>query len=295
VSAVGGAGRGPGGAWLRPADDPDGAGGAAPGATSPSRADAPPPRTRPAVAALPFGRGARAAEILSKKDFREPSGLAFHPKRGTLFVVGDCGHVAEVTRDGEVLRKRRLRHADLEGVTVGPRGLVYAVVEESPPRIIELDPDTLERRREFPIKTKHEGERVIARRANDGLEGLVYVPSEKAFFALNQDHPPRIVRLDVPLGSPDGGKARIVEVIDIAGSVREWASDLAHDPRTGHFLVTEAGDGTVPGALHELGRDGKRIRSVRLPGRCQEGFALDPRGSAYVAQDTGGVLRVDPR
>jgi uncharacterized protein YjiK len=254
------------------------------------------PPTETARAALPFGSGAKATKILKKSELREPSGLAYHPKRGTLFVVGDRGHVAEVTREGDILNKRRLEHADLEGVTVGPKGLLYAVVEEGPPRILEIDPDTLDVRRDFKVDVKAHGERLVARRANDGLEGLCYVPSERAFFALNQDHPPRIVRLDLPLGSRDAGKkAKIVEIVDIAKGVLEWGSDLAYDARSGHFLVTEAGDGTVEGALHEIDRAGKRVRSVRLPGEFQEGFALDDRGSAFVAYDTGGVVRVDPK
>src|SRR5262245_14903494 len=77
------------------------------------------------LAALPFGRSSSIAEIGPKpKQIAEPSGIVYHPDRGTLFAVGDRGHVVEMTRDGEVLSRRRISHLDLEGVTIGPKGRV---------------------------------------------------------------------------------------------------------------------------------------------------------------------------
>jgi uncharacterized protein YjiK len=267
-----------------------GAGGAAP-----ASAGAPRTRGAGAVAALPFGRGSIQTKILGRKALPEPSGIAFHPARGTLFAVGDRGHIVEMTREGEVLVKARLKKdIDLEAICVGPKGLLYAATEEAPAQVIEIDPKTLEVTRRFKIDVKVGGEKLVARRANDGIEGLAWSEKERCYFALNQDRPPRIVRLEVPLDEKKGGKAKIKETIDLHDAVAEWGSDLSIDARTGHFLVTEAGDAGVKGALHEIARDGTLVRSVRLPGKTQEGFALDDRGSAYVAQDDGGVIRIDP-
>ena len=249
-----------------------------------------------AHAALPFGRGASTTEIgPGRGKLPEPSGIVFHPQRGTLFVVGDRGHVVEMTREGRVLRKERVHEYDLEGVTVGPKGRIYAVNEERPPKIIELDPDTLEVRRTFKIEKKDDGRRVIARHANQGVEGLCWVEEDQAFYALNQDRPPAIVRLDVPLGKKDGGEAKIDKVIGLEKAVDNQASDLMYDPVSRHFLVTESGGDHAGSALHEMTRHGKLVRTLPLEGDRPEGLALDDRGSAFLAQDGGRVLRVDPK
>jgi uncharacterized protein YjiK len=248
-----------------------------------------------AVARLPFGRAVRVAEIgPGPKKLPEASGVAFHRERGTLFLVGDRGHVAEVTRDGDVLRKRRVEHLDLEGVTVGPGGRVYAVKEEKPPEILEIDPDTLEVLRSFKVDVREDGERLLARHGNQGLEGLCWVESEGAFYALNEDRPAAIVKLAVPLDRAGGGKAKIEAVLKIGSVVADHASDLAYDAASGHFLVTESGRGAPGGArVHEITRAGDLVRTVPLPARRAEGLTLDDRGAAFIAQDGGKLLRAE--
>lgn len=247
------------------------------------------------LAALPFGRTASVRSLDEADGVREPSGAAFHKERGTVFIVGDRGHVVEMSREGEVLNKRKLDDLDLEGVTVGPEGRLFAVAEGKPSRIVEIDPDTLKVRRKFKIDNEFEGKKVLARHANDGPEGIVWVPEEKAFYVLNQDRPTRLLKLDVPLDKKDGGKAQVVRSIELDDVVHQKGSDLAWDSKSGHFLVTESGgDSKKGGHIHEVTPKGAHVRSVTIPGRYQEGFALDDKGSAFIAQDSGGILRVDP-
>jgi uncharacterized protein YjiK len=246
-------------------------------------------------AALPFGRGLRVSELdLSKKDLPEPSGVAYHEERGTLFVVGDRGHIAEVSLQGDVIDRRKLGDYDLEGVTIGPSGRVFAVSEAKPPQILEIKPGKLEIRRRFELEKKVDGERIVARHANDGLEGLTYIPSKGCFYALNQDRPPALLKLRLPLEDEDGGKAKIDEVIDLKAIIRDGASDVTFDPRSGNLLVLEAGSKKGRGVLHELTLEGELVRSVPVPGDLPEGFCLGPNGSAFLTQDSGGMLRVDP-
>jgi len=247
------------------------------------------------LAALPFGRTASVRSLDEADGVREPSGAAFHKERGTVFVVGDRGHVVEMSREGEVLNKRKLDDLDLEGVTVGPEGRLYAVAEGKPCQIVEIDPDSLKVRRKFKIDADFDGKKVVGKRANSGLEGITWVPEEKAFYVLNQEKPTSLLKLDVPLGKKDGGKAEVVGAVKLGDVVHEQGSDLAWDAKSGHFLVTESGgDSKKGGHIHEVTPKGAHVRSVTIPGRYQEGFALDDKGSAFIAQDSGGILRVDP-
>jgi uncharacterized protein YjiK len=246
----------------------------------------------PPLAELPFLRGMRVDEIgPGKKKLAEPSGVVFHPGRGTLFCVGDRGHVVELSREGKVLQRERLGKLDLEGVTVGPGGRLYAVKEADKPSIIELDPDSLEVLRTFEVKRKLGGAKIIARKKNKGLEGIAWVPEHNAFYVLNQDKPPQIVKLSVPLDDPDGGKAKPVSAVGLEEFISDGAADLHWDPASGHFLVAET-TGGGKGKLHEVSPDGEHLRSMPIPGDRPEGFTLDDTGTAFIAQDAGRLLRI---
>lgn len=245
-------------------------------------------------AELPFSPKAKVTPVLpaNSKSVKEPSGIAFHPGLGTLFVVGDRGDVAELSRDGKVLRSANLKGRGFEGVTVGPNGRVFAIEEKKPPKLYELDPNSLQIKGEYEVDTKLQGKRVIGNEKNKGTEGLCYVPEQNAFYCINQQ-PPRLVKLEVPL-EQKSGKAKAVEAIDLSSVIERQASDVTYDRASGHFLITESSSGEGAGSVYELTREGKLVRKMPLPGERAEGLALDGSGRAFIADDAGGVLRVDP-
>jgi uncharacterized protein YjiK len=245
-------------------------------------------------AQLPFGPSAKVTEVLpaDSKAVKEPSGIVFHPGRGTLFVVGDRGDVAELSRNGKVLRQKNLDGHGFEGVTVGPNGRLFAIEEKKTPKIYEFDPDTLEVKAEYEVDTKLHGKRVIGNSANKSTEGLCYVPEQNAFYCVNQD-PPRLVKLEVPLDKKHG-TAKAVESMSLSGIVQRQASDVTYDRDSGHLLITESSSGKGAGSVYELSLSGQLVSQSALPGKRAEGLALDGMGRAFIADDAGGVLRVDP-
>lgn len=63
---------------------------------------------------------------IDKTGFPEPSGICWHPRRRTLFVIGDEGDIGEMRTDGTLLREQRIREgADFEGLTCDPDGFIY--------------------------------------------------------------------------------------------------------------------------------------------------------------------------
>lgn len=264
----------------------------------PSPTAPPPAEVRPRVPAperqaeLPFGPAARVTSVLPvhSKAVKEPSGIAFHSDRGTLFVVGDHGDVAELTRDGKVLHSAKLGSRGFEGITVGPNGRLFVLEEKKSPKLYELDPDSLEIQAEYEVDTKIHGQRILGDDANKSAEGVCYVPEQLAFYCVNQQ-PPRLVKLKVPLDKKDG-KAKAVESIDLSAVIAYQASDITYDRASGHFLITESSSGEGLGWVYELTLEGKLVRKVPLPGKRAEGLALDDTGRAFIADDAGGVLCV---
>jgi uncharacterized protein YjiK len=245
-------------------------------------------------AQLPFGPAAKVTSVLraDSKVVKEPSGIVFHPGRGTLFVVGDRGDVAELTPEGKVLRRANIDGHGFEGVTVGPNERIFAIEEKKTPTIYEIDPDSLEVKAEYEVDTKRHGERIIGNEHNRSTEGLCYVPEQNAFYCINQQ-PPRLVKLEVPVDQQHG-KAKAVDVMELSDVVEHQASDVTYDRASGHFLITESSGGKGEGFVYELTRDGQRVSKSAIPGERAEGLALDGFGRAFIADDAGGVLRIDP-
>ena len=233
---------------------------------------------------------------IDKLSFREPSGIAWHPVRKTLFVVGDEGDMCEIRPDGRPVKNGRISEGtDFEGVTVVPEsGLVYVAVEGDE-EIWEVDPQTFLIGRRFSVPREWEGREVFPA-GGDGIEGMTFIPDDAhpqggTFLLTNQsfgvDGEPSLIA-EVVLPLRDGGsRGRILrlivpEAIDLSG--------LHYEARAGRVYA-------VSDALNlflELDRDGTLIRVRSFPGSNQEGIAMAEDGFLYIAQDSGGILRIRP-
>jgi uncharacterized protein YjiK len=235
---------------------------------------------------------------IDRTGFNEPSGIAWHPGRGTLFVAGDEGELAEFTTEGERLQHRKLASArDLEGVTVDPAtGLLYVAVEGEE-RIFEVAPDGLEPGREFQLPREQDGV-VLFREGGQGIESLTFVPDPAhpeggTFFVANQTFDDTaegdrsfVVEAQLPLVS-GGAEAAIlkwfhVPFIDLSG--------LYYDPGTGHLLLI----GDALNLIMECTTDGEVVGVWALTGDNQEGVTMDADGMMYIAQDSGGIIKIRP-
>lgn len=235
---------------------------------------------------------------IDQVDFTEPSGIVYYSKRGTLFVVGDEGDICEIHPDGTMVKQKRIRHADFEGITYDPStGLLYIAVERDE-MILEVHPENFEVLREFSIDRTFEGA-VVLKEGGQGIESITFVPNAEhpeggTFYITNQsfslddrEDPSALFEVEVPLRSGSEGalKARIkrmfsLGVIDLSG--------LHYDASTDHLWVLS--DAT--NALFEVTKAGKILNSYAFPGDNQEGIAVDKDGYVYIAQDSGGIIKV---
>ena len=264
-----------------------------------------------ALLGLPAGRSSSAAigppdflfpyqwvGNIDQIDLNEPSGIVLHPSRGTLFVVGDNGDICEIRRDGTLVKEKHLAKADFEGITCDPStGLLYIAVEGDE-KIIEVDPEDFAIAREWPIARTFQG-KALLKAGDSGLEGIAFAPDPGhphggTFYVVNQgfdlaatEDISAIFEVEVPLRSsaPKDPTAKIVKyfaigIIDLAG--------LWYDSATDRLLVVS--DAT--NAFFEVARTGAILKSYAFPGANQEGIALDPEGFLYIAQDSGGIIKI---
>lgn len=232
---------------------------------------------------------------IDQQNIPEPSGLCFHPQRKTLFVVSDEGWLYEITTDGAPIFSQRIP-GDLEAIAINPKtGLVYIVIEGDDV-ILEYDPDRREVTRIFPVNRAFNGNPNFLQKQveeyDNGLESLAFVPDEKhpeggTFYAGNQWDPPCIVEIEVPLKSSQAreAEARIIRVLpfqidDPAAMIYDEETRLLH-------IVSDADN-----ILVEITLDGKLVKEYAFPGDNQEGLAWDNLGYLYIAQDSGGIIKI---
>jgi len=232
---------------------------------------------------------------IDKQNFEEPSGICFHPLRKTLFVVSDEGEIAEIETDGTPVFNLKIP-GDLEDVTVHPEtGLLY-LVREGEDVILEFDPDKKEVTREFPINREYQGNPNFLEKKVDeydnGVESIAFVlapehPEGGTFYMGNQWDPSCIMEVLVPLKSSKAktAEARIIRVLTF--EIDDPAA-IFYDSKTGLLNVVSDADNI----LVELTLDGKFIKEYAFPGNEQEGLARDDEGYLYIAQDSGGIIKI---
>jgi DNA-binding beta-propeller fold protein YncE len=232
---------------------------------------------------------------IDRDGFTEPSGIAYHPLRGTLFVVSDEGEIEEIKPDGTRV-SQAIIGGDLEAVTVHPgTGMLYVVVEGNDV-ILEVEPETKEVTRKFPVNREFAGNpNFLEKRIDEydnGIESLTFVPDDAhpeggTFYAGNQWDPPAILEIEVPLksGGPGGAEARIVRVVPF--KIDDPAA-MCFDPERRVLCIVSDADNIYV----EIELDGTLVVEYAFLGDNQEGIAWDPEGYLYIAQDTGGILKV---
>ena len=231
-------------------------------------------------------------------DFDEPSGIVFHTQRGTLFIVGDEGDLAEIKPDGSLVHKEEIEDADFEGITYNPAtGLLYAVTE-SKARIMEINPNDFDVLRVFGIDPVFEDEDILKSEKNH-VEAITFVPDPDqpeggTFFLTNSQNEEvdkaavsTIFEVVIPLQNhvAENATARIINVfplnvIDLSG--------LDYDPANDHLYVISDTTNT----FLEITRSGEVLKAYAFPGKNQEGIAKDDEGFLYFVQDSGGIIKV---
>jgi len=232
-------------------------------------------------------------KIDKKEAIEEPSGIAWHPARKTLFVVSDDGDIYEIDADGKILNQKRLPHGkrddiDPEGVTVNTRtGNLYVASEEGDD-ILEVDPRTFEILGYYDIVSKKE----LLRHGGNGIEGIAYVPGKKAeddrVYVVNQDDPPIVMKVALPR-KPKGNAVQ-KEPVPVIGYFKMPVSDLSgityYSSRKTLFILSDTNN-----ALFEVTTAGKIVNQWAIPGKDQEGIAFD-KTFMYITQDSGKILKI---
>jgi len=207
----------------------------------------------------------------------EASGICFSKNTNTLFVANDEGIVYEISKEGNIIRKKIFSNYDLEGVACTKNKLYLAV--EGNDNILVLKKDTLEIIKEIDISRTHGGINILKKDKSHGLEGIAIFNSKIYLSNQSYDMYPTedsSVILTVDLYS--NKKRNIIDILnhtytDIAGLTFR-NNEL--------YMLSDSEDLLIN--LYTL-------KEYKLPNFAQEGIAFDNQNNIYFADDDGRVLK----
>ena len=240
---------------------------------------------------------ARGAEELGKAErhtkfgVKEPSGVAFHPGLGHLFVVGDDGTLAEVDASGNMIRTLGVEQ-QLEDVAYHPPTGGLLLVSESKSELILFDPAAGKERKRWKINTPALLG-ATPTEANQGFEGLAFRldpsrPGGGIVYLSHQRAPAAIVGVAFDTnGSGPIDASTVVSRFNMTGY--DDLTALQYVPSIDRLVVIA----DSKERLLILGPDGAVQDEVPIPGEQQEGLAFDASGAMWIADDKDkSVLKV---
>lgn len=248
-----------------------------------------------AASARPSARP--AAQLLGEPErfavsgAREPSGVAFHPASGHLFMVGDEGSLVELALDGTPLWSGA-GFPNLEDVAVHTPSGRLLMLSEKKAQLILFDPVARREIRKFKLDKRALLGKEPSADPNQGFEGLGFReepgrPGGGVFYLTHQRSPALVVAIAFDLEHHEKtlGEDAVVKRFKVEGFKDLTA--VAYAPVLDRLLVVA----DHKDRLLVLTRDGELEEEVVLPGLQQEGVALDAVGDLWVADDRGGLLR----
>ena len=232
-----------------------------------------------------------AAPLPVSSDLREASGIAWHPRRSSLFAVGDRGSLAELEPGGRLVALHHVK-GNLEDVAVHTPSGRLVLLAEKKGELVAWDPDSARETARFPLDLaavlgREPGDR------NQGFEGIAFredpdQPGGGTFYLVHQRKPARLVALTFDPTGP----ARTIGATDVVArhalkpyedlTAVGWSEELAR-----LLVIAESDD-----RLLLVSPAGTITGTWPLPGDRQEGLALDSEGTLWIADDRRGLFRI---
>jgi uncharacterized protein YjiK len=231
-------------------------------------------------------------ERITHTGVKEPSGIAFHPGLGHLFVVGDDGTLAELDGAGKNVRTLTVEK-QLEDVIYHPPSGGLILVSEKKAELILFDPATSKERRRIKIDTAALLGTTAQMEKNQGFEGLAFKPDPSRvgggiIYLSHQRDPAMVVgvALDTATATMIGADA-VVSRWNI--TAYDDLSAITYVPSIDRVVaIAESQD-----RLLVLGADGNIETEMPISGQKQEGLVFDGQGALWVADDQDkAVLRM---
>ncbi len=207
-------------------------------------------------------------------DIPEASGIDYCTNSNTLVVANDEGWYYEISLDGRILTKYKIK-GDLEGVVCEDETFLFAVENKG---LLKVNRKT-KKKKFISIDMEYNGKNIKLISKNNGIEGITKVGE---LYYLSKQSKKKKDSL-IAIVKIHNNKAKIVDIIkpevaDVAG--------LTYYKET-FYMVSDKKDKVIKYNL-----DKRKIeKKIDLPKSAQEGIAFDTKGFFYIANDEGSILK----
>ncbi|WP_321314146.1 SdiA-regulated domain-containing protein [Halarcobacter sp.] len=216
----------------------------------------------------------------------EASGICYSVISDSLFVVNDEGTLYELSKNGKVLRKKKLGKYDLEAIEVDEKNALLLLINEKKDSILVVEKKSFDIVKKIKIDRKYKGKKVLKKGGN-GIEGLALFNNK--LYASNQSkkkYPKEdssiIVILDYDL---EAKKLKIKDIID------PKLTDISGLTFNGNilYMISDKNSQIISYNVEKS----KVIKKYNLPKKyAQEGITFDKKGNLYIADDNGKILKI---
>ena len=222
----------------------------------------------------------------SSFDFTEASGITFNSQTNTLFIVGDEGYICEITKQGDLIKQKKINNEDFEDITYNGFNNKLYVIVEGQDCILEIDSQSFDITNtlfiEWDIKDKK-----LKSLGKEGLEGITFVfnENEKFFYIVDQVYKNNKQVSVVFKLSIDFDKSKSIKKITIVerkflDNIIDISAIHYNQKNNSLYLVSDYNN-----ILLQMTKDLKFKKIYALPGKEQEGITIDDFDFLYIAQD----------
>jgi sugar lactone lactonase YvrE len=205
----------------------------------------------------------------------EASGISYCSSDDTLIVANDEGSYYKINRKGKILQKIKLGNYDLEGVVCEDKEMIFSLENKG---ILIIDRQT-GKKKKVNLNTIYNGKKLPLFDKKSGVEGIAKI-GNMVYLAKQSDKKKKsfiaVVRLR-PYPS------KIVDVIE--HHVADTAGLTFHDGYL--YMVSDKEDILIKYDLDKK----KSVQKIKLEKGAWEGIAFDTKGSVYLADDDGRVVK----
>ncbi len=212
----------------------------------------------------------------------EPSGVLWHDRLNSLFVVWDNGYVAQIDIDGNILKQSVYTGGDIEGIAMidDQSKYIYLLIEY-PQQIIEFDVST------FAKTEKSWTLQGMTGNSASGAEALAY-NNDKDLFYVGSQYDGQIYIYDIDIST----SGTVSKSSVIATGINTDLAGLSYVPETQKtYAVYDSSN-----IIQEYSNEDVLASQYDLPGNDQEGVAVVPDctngfATIIIAEDSGRVMK----
>ncbi|MBL0721110.1 MAG: SdiA-regulated domain-containing protein [Sulfurovum sp.] len=206
----------------------------------------------------------------------EASGIDYCKDSNTLVVANDEGWIYEITTNGKIINKKRVKKYDLEGVVCNKKNFIFVVEDKG---LLKVNRQTYKSKL-IKVNPMYQRTKIELFDKDRGVEGIA---KGNGYYYLAKQSNKRDKSF-IAVIKIERNRADIIDIIrhkivDTAGLTYK---------KNNLYMVSDKKNQMIKYNIKKR----KIVAKIKLDNMAQEGIAFDKDGFIYIADDNGKVIKV---